>query len=179
MIYALCLAVMVNILSLTAPVSARQPRVRADVKDPGGVDIGSVFFTQTEKGVRLNISLIGMPPGNYAIHIHENGSCIPPDFTSAGAHFNPSGKEHGFMNPEGAHAGDLPNITVDEGGSCTAEFTTDLLTLEKAKNNSLLKEGKTAIVIHKNPDDYVSDPAGSAGDRLACGVIEEENEPGP
>lgn len=147
--------------------------VLVDLKNSDGEVVANVSLVESESG-GVNISIKGenLPPGGHGFHIHENGSCIAPTFESAGAHFNPTGKKHGFENPEGPHAGDLKNINVGENGKLSIEALADMVTLEKGKKNSLLKEGGTSLVIHSDPDDYVSQPAGNAGDRIACGVIE-------
>ncbi|KKE79241.1 superoxide dismutase family protein [Oceanobacillus caeni] len=147
--------------------------VLVDLKNSDGEVVANVSLLESESG-GVNISIKGenLPPGGHGFHIHENGSCIAPTFESAGAHFNPTGKKHGFENPEGPHAGDLKNINVGENGKLSIEALADMVTLEKGKKNSLLKEGGTSLVIHSDPDDYVSQPAGNAGDRIACGVIE-------
>lgn len=136
-----------------------------------GEKIGSASLTEDETGVKIGINLRNLPSGTYAFHIHETGECNPPDFESAGGHFNPYDKEHGFLNPEGPHAGDLPNITVKHDGTIQEMITTKRVTLKKGESHSLLKPGGTALMIHSDADDYLTDPAGNAGDRIACGVI--------
>ncbi|MBU8790635.1 superoxide dismutase family protein [Oceanobacillus caeni] len=147
--------------------------VLVDLKNSDGEVVANASLVESESG-GVNISIKGenLPPGGHGFHIHENGSCIAPTFESAGAHFNPTGKKHGLENPEGPHAGDLKNINVGANGKLSIEALADMVTLEKEKKNSLLKEGGTSLVIHSDPDDYVSQPAGNAGDRIACGVIE-------
>lgn len=147
--------------------------VLVDLKNRDGEVVANATLVESKSG-GVNISIKGenLPPGGHGFHIHEHGSCIAPTFESAGAHFNPTGKKHGFDNPEGPHAGDLKNINVGANGTLSTEVVADMVTLEKGKENSLLKEGGTSLVIHSDPDDYVSQPAGNAGDRIACGVIE-------
>ncbi|MFW5774654.1 MAG: superoxide dismutase family protein [Chitinivibrionales bacterium] len=144
----------------------------ARLKDPQGNDVGEVLFFKGERGVVIRADIMGLAPGEHAFHIHEKAACEAPDFTSAGGHFNPGRTQHGFLNPKGPHAGDLPNITVTEDSSASMEVTTDLVTLDENKKHSLFRRGGTAIVIHQNPDDYITDPAGRGGDRIACGEIE-------
>jgi Cu-Zn family superoxide dismutase len=102
--------------------------------------------------------------------VHAVGKCEPP-FTSAGPHFNPAQKKHGKLNTEGHHAGDMDNIRIPASGKLTLRVVNKDITLEKDKPNSVFHEGGTALVIHANKDDYTTDPAGNAGDRIACGVI--------
>ena len=97
--------------------------------------------------------------------------CTPPDFESAGAHFNPTHKQHGFENPKGFHLGDLPNIEVDAEGKVTAVLTTNEFTLKPNVENSLLDSDGSALVIHKDADDYKTDPSGNSGPRIACAAI--------
>ncbi|MEK4630154.1 superoxide dismutase family protein [Solibacillus sp. FSL R7-0682] len=134
--------------------------------------IGEVTFQETEKGVELAAVVNNLTPGVHGIHIHEVGKCDPPDFTSAGAHFNPTNKKHGVENPLGPHVGDLPNITVDDNGQVELNFVTADFTLKKGEKNSLFDEDGSSLVIHEKADDYKTDPAGNSGARIACGVIE-------
>lgn len=145
--------------------------VSADIVGTTGESIGTGELTETSKGVSLRIKVKGLTPGVKAIHFHSKGACEPPDFESAGGHFNPTDKEHGFKNPKGYHAGDLPNLIVPESGEVDLQILTPLVTLTKGKKNSLLDEDGSAIIIHENEDDYVTDPAGNSGARIACGAI--------
>ncbi|MGA7487742.1 MAG: superoxide dismutase family protein [Xanthobacteraceae bacterium] len=142
----------------------------AELKSADGKDVGIVTLTQTRSGVRMNLALKGLPPGEHAFHVHAVGKCEPP-FTSAGPHFNPAQKKHGKLNPEGHHAGDMDNIRIPASGNLTTRVVDKDITLEKDKPNSVFQEGGTALVIHAGKDDYKTDPAGNAGDRIACGVI--------
>ena len=134
--------------------------------------IGEVTFKETESGVELSAVANSLPPGIHGIHIHEVGKCEAPSFESAGAHFNPFKKQHGIENPAGPHAGDLPNITVNDEGEVQLNFVTPEFTLEKGKENSLFDKDGSSIVIHEKADDYKTDPSGNSGARIACGVIE-------
>ncbi|MDD5454989.1 MAG: superoxide dismutase family protein [Candidatus Ratteibacteria bacterium] len=144
----------------------------ARLSDARGKDIGTVSFEQIGQEVLVKVNIHDMPEGIHGFHIHERGLCETPDFASGGGHYNPFHKQHGLKNPEGPHAGDLPNISIDSDGNCVTEFFTEFISLDPAALNSVFKEGGTAVIIHERPDDYISDPTGMASSRLACGVIE-------
>ena len=135
----------------------------AELANDQGEVIGGVSFIEAEKGVNLHVELRDVTPGEHGIHIHNVGKCERPTFESAGPHYNPAGNEHGIDNPHGPHAGDLPNITVDDKGKADFEFTATSFTLKEITGRS--------IVLHEFPDDYKTDPAGNSGARIACGVI--------
>jgi Cu-Zn family superoxide dismutase len=127
-------------------------------------------LTQTPGGVHIVLEATGLPPGPKGVHIHEVGTCVAPQFTSAGGHFNPDKKQHGTMNPAGPHAGDLPNITVGADGRGRLETTTERVTLG-AGTTSLFDGDGSALVVHGGPDDFRTDPTGNSGGRLLCGVV--------
>jgi superoxide dismutase, Cu-Zn family len=154
-----------------APGEAKSQAANAELIDRDGQIIGNVALRQMEHAVRIFAQAEGLPPGAHGFHIHETGSCEPPDFESAGGHFNPEDAEHGHDNPGGPHAGDLPNVHVASDGVLAVELFTDKVTLGEG-DTSLLGDDGTAVVIHAEPDDYETDPAGEAGDRIACGVIQ-------
>jgi len=134
--------------------------------------IGKAVLTETKKGVQITLDASKLPPGSHGFHIHEKGVCDPEkQFESAGAHFNPFGKKHGTLNPEGPHAGDLPNIIVANDGSVNQQIAAPLVTLKENERHSLIQPEGTALIIHEKPDDYKTDPAGNAGKRIACAVI--------
>ena len=149
----------------SAPLTAKAVLVNTQ-----GQRVGEAAFTETPQGVKIALKVENLPPGLHACHIHDKGVCSTPDFTSAGGHFNPFGKHHGLKNPQGPHAGDLPNLSVGADGRGSLETVAALVTLKEGKN-SLLQPGGTSLVIHAQPDDDMSDPAGNAGPRIACGVI--------
>jgi len=162
-------------LALAAAAAAGQtpPKATAALKNAQGVEVGTATITNGQSGtsVLINAKFSNLPPGVHAIHVHTVGACTAPDFTSAGGHFNPGGKQHGTENPNGHHAGDLPNFEVDAQGNGTISYTVQDTTLDDGPN-SLFHAGGTALVVHANADDNKTDPAGNAGPRIACGVIE-------
>jgi Cu-Zn family superoxide dismutase len=160
---------------LTAATAFAQPPAlaTATLKNAQGMEVGTATLTATQRGtaVMINATFSKLPQGTHAIHVHNVGTCAPPDFTSAGPHFNPGGKQHGTDNPNGHHAGDLPNFDVDSMGIGHVSYTDPDFTLGDGPN-SLFHAGGTALVIHAAADDNKTDPAGNAGARIACGVIE-------
>jgi Cu-Zn family superoxide dismutase len=145
-------------------------KAKATLVNSQGQKVGEAQLEETSGGVKIILKVENLPPGVHAFHIHEKGDCHGPDFMTAGGHFNPFGKKHGLKNPEGPHAGDLPNLVVGADGKETLETIATQVTLKPGKN-SLFHPGGTSLVIHAGPDDYLTDPAGNAGARIACGVI--------
>lgn len=141
----------------------------AQLKDSSGIAVGDADLVQTDAGVLIKLQLNGLKPGEHAFHIHAVGKCEAP-FESAGAHFNPNHQKHGMMSGEG-HAGDMANLHVPQNGDLSVEVLNREVTLEQGKPNSLLDADGSSLVIHAKADDYQTDPAGNAGDRIACGVI--------
>ncbi len=155
----------------TAPMGPGEEPARAEIRDPDGSPVGEVELRATEGGVELSGSLARLSPGEHGFHIHETGVCEPPAFESAGGHFAPAGRRHGFDHPEGPHAGDLRNLQVAQDSTVTVSATDTLVTLREGAG-ALLDADGSALVIHRDPDDYRSQPSGASGDRIACGVIE-------
>jgi Cu-Zn family superoxide dismutase len=156
-------------LALARP--ADEVSAEAELLDAQGYSVATATITQVSKGVKISLDVSSLSPGMHAFHIHGVGSCEPPDFKSAGGHFNPEGKKHGLKNPDGPHAGDMENVEVGPDGTAHVEVMNTRVTLGPGKN-SLFHPGGTALVIHEKADDLTSDPAGNAGARVACGVIE-------
>jgi Cu-Zn family superoxide dismutase len=135
---------------------------------------GTIVGTATLKpdgttGVAFELNLKELPPGEHAVHLHQTPTCDPPSFESAGPHLNPAGKQHGLQNPAGPHAGDMNNVKVAADGTAKTTIVNSRVTMGTGPD-SLSSQG-AALVIHAQPDDMKSDPAGNAGDRVACGVI--------
>lgn len=161
------IAAVTAMLALTATGNAAANGALARMHDLDGDSVGTVEFRATPFGATLRARLAFMPPGTHAFHIHETGECVPP-FTSAGRHFNPDASGHGLMDDDGRHAGDMPNLHLPASGVVNIEVFNDLVNLD----GRLFDDDGAAVVIHKGPDDYASNPAGAAGPRIACGVIQ-------
>ena len=142
----------------------------ADLKNTAGQSVGVAQLTQAGNVVRIVVEARGLPPGPHGVHVHAVGKCDPPDFNSAGGHFNPLNKQHGALNPQGSHAGDLPNLTVAPDGNGRMETTTGQLTLGSGPASVWDADG-SALVVHASPDDFKTDPTGNSGGRIACGVL--------
>jgi Cu-Zn family superoxide dismutase len=155
---------------LSATGTAKANGITIDIKDGKGKDVGTVKIKSIAVGVELKLNLRGLLPGEHAIHFHQSAKCEAPDFKSAGPHFNPDGKQHGLDNPQGAHAGDMLNFMVDDKGKAKATVVNKDVNLGK-DTHSLYSSGGTSLVIHAKPDDMKTDPAGNAGDRIACGLV--------
>lgn len=170
LLHRVTLAGLATCLCLAAFPAAAQT-ASAALKTADGKDAGTVKLAQVPGGVLLTLSVKGLPPGEHAFHVHAVGKCEPP-FTTAGGHFNPDSKKHGIMAAGGHHAGDMPNLHIPSDGALTVEVMNDSITLDKGKPNSVFDADGSAIVIHASKDDYKSDPAGDAGARIACGVVQ-------
>ncbi|ALS77593.1 superoxide dismutase family protein [Planococcus kocurii] len=148
--------------------------VTVELMNSDGDAIGTAELTEEDSGVAVALQAENLEQGMHGIHFHQEGMCEVPDFKSAGDHFNPESTMHGMDNADGPHAGDLPNLEVGEDGNVSQEFVAENVTLEIGEEDSLLKEGGTALVIHAGEDDQKTDPSGDSGDRIACGVIAAE-----
>lgn len=155
-----------------APVAATPPvlRAKAELKSADGKKLGTVTLEQLEHGVLVAGELVDLPPGGHAFHVHEVGKCEAP-FQTAGGHFNHDKKKHGVRAHDGAHAGDLPNLFANEAGKVKFEVVAHDISLKEGPGYVFDTDG-SALVLHATVDDYLTDPAGNAGGRIACGVIE-------
>lgn len=159
------------LLSTLEVKQARAAMTIVDLQNAQGERVGTATLEAVPNGVKISLQVTNLPPGRHGVHLHAAGTCTPPDFSSAGSHFNPQKKQHGLENPEGPHAGDLPDLLVGPDGAGKAEMVATQVSLEPTGANSLFQPEGTALVIHANPDDQKTDPAGNAGARIACGVI--------
>lgn len=167
-----CSAVDSLIAKAKAPSAPAPPAARVELRPTSGYQVtGIVDFSLSGDQVEVFAEVNGLPPNSiHGFHIHERGDCSAPDATSAGAHFNPGGAPHGAPDHGEHHAGDLPNLKADGDGVAHLRFRTRALTIDNGPNGILGR----AVIVHRDADDYASQPAGNSGPRIACGLIEPE-----
>lgn len=140
----------------------------ANLQTAEGEAAGRVTARESGDGIMISLNAEGMPPGQHGVHVHMTGTCEAPSFESAGGHWNPTNQQHGLEDPEGQHAGDMPNLDVAEDGSGTLEYT-----LQGGTFDGLLDGDGSAFIVHASADDQMTDPSGNSGARIACGVFEQ------
>ncbi|WP_226568650.1 superoxide dismutase family protein [Bacillus stratosphericus] len=154
--------------------ASKQAPITTSLINESGRKIGSIEVRESiANGLDLHVKAKGLPPGPHGFHIHETGICETPDFETAGAHFNPTHREHGFDNPKGHHASDMPNLEVGADGQIDVVVNVPDITL-KGGPNQLLDQNGRSFIIHAEADDYLSNPSGNSGKRIACGAITKE-----
>jgi Cu-Zn family superoxide dismutase len=166
---ALTVLTVLTVIGMLSTGVADARTARAELKNAEGKVVGEATLEQKGNDVVVRATFTGLPAGPRAFHVHEVGKCEPP-FETAGGHFNPTGKKHGKDNPQGPHAGDLPTVQAAANGQAKVEATLRGVSLDGGSKGLLDGDG-AALVVHAAPDDNKSDPAGKAGDRIACGVI--------
>jgi Cu-Zn family superoxide dismutase len=174
LITALCMVAALSISghsqSPTGTTGVSRLLAGAALVDGEGRRLGEARLEQAPHGVLLDVELKNATPGIHGLHIHSVGKCDRPTFETAGGHFNPTNRQHGFMNPQGPHAGDLPNIEVPSTTQLSVQFFLRDVTLTPGPA-SLLDSDGSALVMHAGKDDHVTEPSGDSRERLACGVI--------
>lgn len=171
-LFALPLGFVASVCATTALTAAAPaaPTAHANIAAGDGSARGTASVTEAADGLHVVVKAKGVTPGIHAVHIHTTGTCTGPDFTSAGGHWNPTGRQHGKDNPAGMHMGDMPNMTVGPNGKGALEYVVPHGSI-KGSETPLIDADGAAVVIHAQADDNKSDPAGNAGGRIACGVL--------
>jgi Cu-Zn family superoxide dismutase len=153
----------------TPPAVPSAPLPVIEIRRADGALVARAMFWQTRTGMEVRVQAAGLPAGHYGVHLHGVGRCEGPDFASAGPHWNPTGRQHGSLNPAGHHLGDLPNLDVDEQGAGRLEFA--IAGAGTSGADGFFDADGTSLVIHAAADDYRTDPSGNSGARIACGVL--------
>lgn len=143
------------------------------IENREGTLIGTAHITDLGKhGIQLHIKAHNLPPDLHGLHFHDRADCTAPDFTSAGTHINPNAAKHGLKHPEGPDNGDMPNLFVNAKKIASYTYINNRISLVKTDTRpALLDKDGSALVIHANHDDYISQPIGQAGARIACAEI--------
>jgi Cu-Zn family superoxide dismutase len=158
----------VAVLLLASSVAVAQNQVAATLAPAAGNSAaGKVVFVQEGRKLFVIAEVTGLKPGAHGFHVHEKGDCSAPDFSSAGGHFNPGGQPHGDPTAGAHHAGDMPVLVADASGKATARAELRSMSIGGGANDVVGK----AVVVHADPDDFKSQPAGNSGARIACGII--------
>jgi Cu-Zn family superoxide dismutase len=163
----------VNAVAVSVPVAPRNADATATVINRAGDAAGSALFYQGTDGVIMRLAVNGLEPGVHGMHFHAKGTCddYADGFKATGGHVMPFGKPHGYMHPDGPHAGNLPNLIVHSDGTAVVELHTHLVSLFDGPAALLDDDGST-LIIHENEDDHLTQPIGGAGGRVACGVVQ-------
>lgn len=166
-----CAGSFLLVSAICTPLDAGWGLTTSIIHDVRGRRIGRARLYETPAGLKITVDVNGLPTGTHGMGIHTLEKCEAPDFKSAGDHFNPWGKNHGYNNPNGWHAGDSPNLRVGSGGMGHVSWLTKEMSILTNDNTDLLINGGSSIVIYDQPDDGRTDPEGNAGGRIACGSI--------
>lgn len=144
----------------------------AELRDSAGDSVGSARLLVRGSHIVVHIEAVRLPPGRHGVHLHETGSCRPEPgpFAAAGSHLDPRNVAHGLQSPDGGHAGDLPNLDIDANGKGSLRFEATELR-PGTRRGEIFDHNGSALVIHADPDDQVTDPSGNSGARIACGVF--------
>lgn len=166
-------SIAVAMIAFSAVAAPAQPTraVETSLRNSRGQMVGSAIATRQGNALRVTLTVRGVAPGIYAAHLHQTGRCDAPGFASAGPHWNPTERQHGRLNPQGPHLGDLPNLEVRANGTGRIDFDVPVPAGSAAGANPLADADGTALVIHAAADDERTDPSGNSGDRIACGVL--------
>lgn len=163
-----CIAAATSLLAACAGMETTGAKASATLEPRSGSTVsGTVNFQTVGQKLRVEARIAGLTPGEHGFHVHEAGDCSAPDASSAKGHFNPAGRSHGHHGGNDRHAGDMPNLVADGSGRATLAAEVDMLSLTEGPGGILQR----SVVIHADPDDYKSQPAGNSGKRVACGVI--------
>lgn len=165
-------AIALPVGAIAAQNAAHPGHIATSLRNAQGQVVGDAVATREGGVVKIRLTVRGFTPGTHGLHLHQSGRCDAPDFASAGPHWNPAGRQHGRLNPQGPHLGDLPNLEVRENGAGRVDFDVPVPAGTAADVNPLVDTDGTSIVIHAAADDERTDPAGNSGARIACGAFD-------